>query len=73
MGRALGAIGKQILADKAEAARQHYKTIDDSGNVALYDVEESSKRRRSSALRSAALFQKFTDYAGIQASDEGRD
>lgn len=59
ISKALGAIGRAILADKAEAANRHYATTD---NLPLPFDGATVNRRRSSAVRSAALFQKFKDY-----------
>ncbi|KAL8427440.1 hypothetical protein Efla_003887 [Eimeria flavescens] len=57
--RALHCIGKAILADKAEAASRHYEQqqLQDGGLLG-----EGGSRRRSSAVRAVALFQKFKDY-----------
>ncbi|XP_026191543.1 serine/threonine-protein phosphatase with EF-hands 1 [Cyclospora cayetanensis] len=57
--RALHCIGKAILADKAEAASRHYEQqqLQEGGFMG-----EGGSRRRSSADRAVALFQKFKDY-----------
>ena len=57
--RALHCIGKAILADKAEAASRHYEQqqLQEGGFVS-----DCTSRRRSSAVRAVALFQKFKDY-----------
>lgn len=59
LSRALHCIGKAILADKAEAASRHYEQqqLQDGGLMG-----EGGNRRRSSAVRAVALFQKFKDY-----------
>ncbi|KAL8431442.1 hypothetical protein ACSSS7_005271 [Eimeria intestinalis] len=59
LSRALHCIGKAILADKAEAASRHYEQqqLQDGGLLG-----EGGNRRRSSAVRAVALFQKFKDY-----------
>ena len=59
LSRALHSIGKAILADKAEAASRHYEQqqLQDGGLLG-----EAGNRRRSSAVRAVALFQKFKDY-----------
>lgn len=59
LSRALHCIGKAILADKAEAASRHYEQqqLQDGGLIG-----EGGSRRRSSAVRAVALFQKFKDY-----------
>ncbi|EPT25249.1 serine/threonine protein phosphatase [Toxoplasma gondii ME49] len=56
--RALHCIGKAILADKAEAANRHYEQQRQDGNLG----PDLNTRRRSSAVRAVALFQKFKDY-----------
>lgn len=56
--RALHCIGKAILADKADAANRHYEQQRQDGNLG----PEINARRRSSAVRAVALFQKFKDY-----------
>lgn len=59
LSRALHCIGKAILADKADAASRHFEhqQLPDSGSLC-----EGGSRRRSSAVRAVALFQKFKDY-----------
>ncbi|OEH80588.1 serine threonine protein phosphatase [Cyclospora cayetanensis] len=59
LSRALHCIGKAILADKAEAASRHYEQqqLQEGGFMG-----EGGSRRRSSADRAVALFQKFKDY-----------
>lgn len=70
IAKALAAIGRAILADKAEAAQRHYANFE---TVPLpFENPTSSVRRRSSALRSAALFQKFKDFARSEV-DAGKE
>lgn len=65
---ALQLIGRHILADKIDAAERYY-----SGHMFLSFMEPSkeglgpTERRRSSALRSVALLQKFADYLRDEA------
>eukprot|EP00922_Rhytidocystis_sp_ex-Travisia-forbesii_P032363 GHVS01048091.1.p1 GENE.GHVS01048091.1~~GHVS01048091.1.p1 ORF type:complete len:1000 (-),score=105.05 GHVS01048091.1:214-3213(-) len=54
--KALQCIGRMILSDKSEAARRHYESQEHGAG------QERSSRRRSSAVRAVALFQKFKDY-----------
>lgn len=54
--QALATIGKQILADKNEAAGRHYEQQEPTS------APDVSNRRRSSAVRAVALFQKFKDF-----------
>lgn len=65
--QALAALGRAILADKAEAAQRHYTAFDSP--PLLYENATSPTRRRSSAIRSAALFQKFKDFAEAEVED----
>ncbi|CDJ49885.1 serine/threonine protein phosphatase 5, putative [Eimeria brunetti] len=71
--RAFHCIGKAILADKAEAASRHYEQQQlqqlqqlqqqqqqQEGQGPL--IGDANSRRRSSAVRAVALFQKFKDY-----------
>ncbi|KAF8820394.1 hypothetical protein IE077_000502 [Cardiosporidium cionae] len=54
---ALQSIGKAILSDKAETARRYFEEQE------VADMTENpTERRRSSALRAVALFQKFRDF-----------
>ncbi|KAF8820408.1 hypothetical protein IE077_003210 [Cardiosporidium cionae] len=50
-------IGRAILADKTETARRYFEEQD-----AADITENPTERRRSSALRAVALFQKFRDF-----------
>eukprot|EP01068_Selenidium_serpulae_P013141 Selendium_serpulae@DN5931_c0_g1_i1.p1 len=62
--QALQAIGKQILADRNEAAGRHYEQQEP------ISAPEVQNRRRSSAIRAVALFQKFKDF-NEDSSNEG--
>ncbi|GAW82989.1 serine/threonine protein phosphatase 7 [Plasmodium gonderi] len=50
-------IGKHILADSADTANFHYKFYEDSNARG-----GSERRKRSSVIKSVALFQKFKNY-----------
>lgn len=68
--QALEAIGRHILADKAETAERHYNNMSENlleglGGTTLLTAGEpplKASRRRSSTLRSVALLQKFKDF-----------
>ncbi|ORM39625.1 Serine/threonine-protein phosphatase 5 [Babesia sp. Xinjiang] len=62
MEAALPAIGKVILSDRTEAAARYYNPNYNSNAALAKITEEETARRRSSAIRAVALFQKFQDY-----------
>lgn len=62
MEAALPAIGKVILSDRTEAAARYYNPNDDASSALARAFKDEATRRRSSAIRAVALFQKFQDY-----------
>ncbi|VWU50431.1 serine/threonine protein phosphatase 7, putative, partial [Hepatocystis sp. ex Piliocolobus tephrosceles] len=53
-------IGKYILADSNDLANYHYKFYEDND-----DMNNSDRRKRSSVIKSVALFQKFKNYDNL--------
>ncbi|GBE59700.1 serine threonine phosphatase [Babesia ovata] len=65
MEAALPAIGRVILSDRTEAAARYYNPNYDPNAAAASASRDETSRRRSSAIRAVALFQKFQDYDKI--------
>ncbi|KAK1442071.1 serine/threonine-protein phosphatase 5-related protein [Babesia gibsoni] len=59
---ALPAIGRVILSDRTDAAARYYNPNYDPSTALSHMVKDDASRRRSSAIRAVALFQKFQDY-----------
>ncbi|SBT45440.1 serine/threonine protein phosphatase 7, putative [Plasmodium ovale wallikeri] len=55
--RLIETIGKHILADSADTANFHYRFYEEQD-----DADCSDRRKRSSVIKSVALFQKFKNY-----------
>ncbi|GFE53728.1 serine threonine phosphatase [Babesia ovis] len=62
MEAALPAIGRVILSDRTEAAARYYNPSCDKETAMAKLASDEMSRRRSSAIRAVALFQKFQDY-----------
>ncbi|GIX66130.1 serine/threonine protein phosphatase [Babesia caballi] len=62
MEAALPAIGRVILSDRTEAAARYYNPNYDTSTAIANMSKDDASRRRSSAIRAVALFQKFQDY-----------
>ncbi|UKJ87747.2 protein-serine/threonine phosphatase [Theileria orientalis] len=60
MEKALPSIGKLILSNRVEAAARYYNPNNKTDN--LEKEKNEINRRRSSAIRAFALFQKFQEY-----------
>ncbi|KAK2197196.1 bifunctional Metallo-dependent phosphatase-like/EF-hand domain pair/Serine-threonine-specific protein phosphatase-bis(5-nucleosyl)-tetraphosphatase/EF-hand domain/Calcineurin-like phosphoesterase domain [Babesia duncani] len=58
---AIPALGRVILSDRKEAAARYYD-LGEEGQAAKNAAIEEVRRKRSSAIRAVALFQKFQEY-----------
>lgn len=62
MEKALPAIGRVILSNRVEAAARYYNPSQAVDEKTIELGKQEVNRRRSSAIRAFALFQKFQDY-----------